>query len=114
MLFITERCVFELSGNGLELIEVAPGIDVDRDILGQMEFKPRIANTLKTMDPRCFMEALMGLNGTLASVGWLFAAMAGGWMYSSVGFEGFGPTIAVASIIGAALVLTGRFQPARN
>jgi propionate CoA-transferase len=40
VLYVTERCVFELTENGLRLAEVAPGIDIERDILGQMDFKP--------------------------------------------------------------------------
>ncbi len=49
MLFVTERCVFDVTGDGLRLIEVAPGIDVDRDILAQMEFRPAIADTVRPM-----------------------------------------------------------------
>jgi propionate CoA-transferase len=40
VLYVTERCVFALSADGLELNEVAPGIDVERDILAQMDFRP--------------------------------------------------------------------------
>jgi propionate CoA-transferase len=42
VLFVTERAVFRLQPDGVELIEVAPGIDVQRDILDQMEFRPLI------------------------------------------------------------------------
>jgi propionate CoA-transferase len=59
-LYITERCVFRLVEDGLELIEVAPGIDVEREIFGQMEFRPRIGAHLKAMDARIFAEQPMG------------------------------------------------------
>ena len=62
ILYITERCVFELSPNGLKLIEVAPGIDVEKDILEQMEFKPIIGDDVKLMDDRIFRDALIGLS----------------------------------------------------
>ena len=60
VLYITERCVFELTEEGLHLIEVAPGIDVERDILSQMDFKP-IIDTYKVMPLRVFSRDLMGL-----------------------------------------------------
>lgn len=49
ILYVTERCVFRLTPDGLQLIEVAPGIDVRKDILEQMEFEPRVAEDLKVM-----------------------------------------------------------------
>ena len=39
-MYVTERCVFDLSPKGLELIEIAPGVDIERDILKRMEFEP--------------------------------------------------------------------------
>ena len=54
VLYVTERAVFELSGDGLVLREIAPGADLDRDILGQMDFKPVIAADLKRMDEAFF------------------------------------------------------------
>jgi len=59
--YITERAVFRLTASGLELIEIAPGIDLERDILAQMEFVPKVARNLHQMDPLIFQEALMGL-----------------------------------------------------
>ena len=60
-LFVTERCVFRAMGGTLELIEVAPGIEVQRDILDRMAFRPTISNDLKPMDMRVFSPAPMGL-----------------------------------------------------
>lgn len=52
--YITERCVFRLTRSGLELIEIAPGVQLDRDVLQHMEFTPRISRCLALMDPRIF------------------------------------------------------------
>ena len=65
VLFVTERCVFEIVENGLMLIEIAPGIDLERDILDLMEFRPLISENLKTMDERIFRNEIMGLNEIL-------------------------------------------------
>lgn len=64
VLYVTERCVFELTVDGLELVEVAPGIDIERDIVAQMGFRPLIRE-LRSMDPRIFAPAPMGLSDTL-------------------------------------------------
>ncbi|MDR2076689.1 MAG: hypothetical protein LBP61_07145 [Desulfovibrio sp.] len=61
VLYLTERAVFELKKDGLHLIEVAPGIDIEKNILPHMEFKPVISGTPKPMDPRIFTDAIMGL-----------------------------------------------------
>lgn len=53
-LFITERAVFERNDVGLVLTEIAPGINVERDIVAQMEFQPQISDQLKIMDQRLF------------------------------------------------------------
>jgi propionate CoA-transferase len=61
VLYITERCVFRLCAEGLELIEVAPGIDVERDILAHMDFKPHMPRPPALMDQRIFSLESMGL-----------------------------------------------------
>jgi len=68
VLYVTERCVFRRGRDGMELIEVAPGIDVDRDILGQMEFTPIVRNP-GIMDPRIFRDQPMELEETLLGIG---------------------------------------------
>ncbi len=60
VIYVTERCVFQLTEHGLELIEVAPGIDIERDILPNMAFKPHIHNPV-TMNPRIFFDQPMDL-----------------------------------------------------
>jgi propionate CoA-transferase len=59
--YITERAVFELTDSGLALIEIAPGIDVERDILRHMEFEPDISEGVRTMDDRLFRQESMGI-----------------------------------------------------
>ena len=65
VLYITERCVFELTAEGLALVEIAPGIDVERDILAKMEFKPIITRNPAIMDRRIFLPESMGLRDDL-------------------------------------------------
>ena len=58
--YITERAVFELTEKGVALIEIAPGIDLQKDVLDQMNFTP-IMDDVKLMDARLFNEEKMGL-----------------------------------------------------
>ena len=61
VLYITERAVFQLRPDGVTLIEIAPGIDLQTQVLDQMAFMPKIAPDLKLMDSRIFREEKMGL-----------------------------------------------------
>ena len=58
---ITERAVFRVTQDGLVLTEIAPGVDLQKDVLAQMEFAPRIASDVKEMDARIFRDAPMGI-----------------------------------------------------
>jgi len=62
--YVTERCVFRRTPRGMELTEVAPGIDIEKDILRHMQFKPIIDNP-KPMDTRIFKAGPMGLEQEL-------------------------------------------------
>lgn len=64
VLYVTERCVFRLTKRGLELSEVAPGVDIERDILAHMAFEPVIRG-VGPMDPRIFQPERMGLESEL-------------------------------------------------
>ena len=64
VLYVTERCVFRLQPEGLQLIEVAPGIDIERDVLSHMAFRPIIGD-VALMDPRIYQSKPMGLATTL-------------------------------------------------
>jgi propionate CoA-transferase len=54
VMYITERAVFELTASGLKLVEIAPGVDIEKDILGHMAFKPEISGKLKNMPESAF------------------------------------------------------------
>jgi len=64
VLYVTERCVFRRTAEGLELVEVAPGIDLERDILALMDFRP-LVRAPEPMDRRLFRPEPMGLDRTL-------------------------------------------------
>ncbi|RJX69389.1 3-oxoacid CoA-transferase [Vibrio sinensis] len=61
VLYITERAVFKLGEQTLELIEIAPGVDLQKDVLAKMDFVPVISPNLALMDARIFCDAPMGL-----------------------------------------------------
>ncbi len=60
VLYVTERAVFELTDTGLRVVELAPGIDLEDDVLAHMEFMPQF-DTPRPMPAVLFREALMGL-----------------------------------------------------
>ena len=60
VVYVTERAVFRLTKEGVTLTEIAPGVDLQKDILDQMGFKPVVSKDLKTMDPRIFIPGRMG------------------------------------------------------
>jgi propionate CoA-transferase len=68
ILYITERCVFALGPDGLELVEVAPGIDIAQDIAAFMDFAPVIRKEPRLMDARIFRPEPMGLREELLRV----------------------------------------------
>lgn len=68
VLYVTERCVFQLCDEGLELIEIAPGVDLQRDILDHMDFVPVMKRPPVPMDPRIFRDEPMGLRRDLLDI----------------------------------------------
>jgi propionate CoA-transferase len=61
ILYVTERCVFRLLDGRITLIEIAPGIDLEKDILAHIDFMTVISPELKLMDPGIFHEKWGGL-----------------------------------------------------
>jgi len=68
VLYITERCVFELTPKGMKLTEIAPGVDLEKDILQQMSFKPLYDNPIPHMDLRIFHDETMGIKNDLFNI----------------------------------------------
>ena len=65
VLYCTERALFKLVKEGIELVELAPGIDLENDVLSMMEFRPQINSNLKIMDKRIYTNGLLGLKNRL-------------------------------------------------
>ncbi|HSF27395.1 MAG TPA: hypothetical protein VLC50_07765, partial [Actinomycetes bacterium] len=61
VLYVTERAVFRLTPDGLELIELAAGVDLERDVLAHMKFTPKVADPVREIDPRCARPEPLGL-----------------------------------------------------
>jgi propionate CoA-transferase len=68
VLYVTERCVFALNDNGMELVEIAPGVDLEQDILALMDFATIIKGLSRLMDGRIFRPASMGLKDDLLTL----------------------------------------------
>ncbi|MGD1987759.1 MAG: CoA-transferase, partial [Desulfobacterales bacterium] len=68
VLYITERCVFALTTGGMALVEIAPGIDLEKDILSQMDFKPIVKGQPRLMDERIFRPEPMDLKTDLLTL----------------------------------------------
>ncbi len=68
VLYVTERCVFQLTTDGLELIEIAPWLDLEKDILAHIAFEPIMNGVPRLMDARIFAADLMGLKDDLLTV----------------------------------------------
>ena len=68
VLYVTERCVLRLGADGMELIEVAPGVDIERDVLARMDFKPIIRRDPVLMDAAIFAAEPMNLRQRMLAV----------------------------------------------
>ena len=69
VLYVTERCVLQLTGEGMELVEIAPGIDLQQHVLSRMAFRPIVRGTPRLMDARIFRDGVMGLRKGFTSGG---------------------------------------------
>ena len=56
VIYVTERAVFELTREGVSLIEIAPGVDLESDILDRMGFAPHIGKVPRVMDEMLFTD----------------------------------------------------------
>ena len=65
IMYVTERAVFRLDKNELILEEIAPGIDIEKDVLSHMNFKPKLSTEIKEMDGRLFGKPPMNIRNDL-------------------------------------------------
>ncbi|WP_135554343.1 acyl CoA:acetate/3-ketoacid CoA transferase [Paenibacillus cymbidii] len=68
ILYVTERAVFDLTPDGIRLIEIAPGVDLEKDVLGQMDVVPLVSPSLKLMDAAIFRDEPLGLAERLVGI----------------------------------------------
>jgi len=68
VLYVTERAVFRLCAEGIELTEIAPGVDLERDVLAQMDFRPVLNGTPKLMEAAIFRDGKMGLRERMLAI----------------------------------------------
>lgn len=68
VLYITERAVFALTPEGMLLTEIAPGIDLEKEVLAQVDFPVKVSKNLKLMDARIFDEKLMGIKDQISDL----------------------------------------------
>jgi len=61
VLYVTDRAVFRLGPEGIELVEIAPGVDLERDVLARVDFAVRMPRPPRLMDARLFRAAPMGI-----------------------------------------------------
>jgi propionate CoA-transferase len=66
--YVTERCVFALTDKGMALVEIAPGVNLEKDIVAMMDFKPLVKDTPHLMDERIFSPEPMGLKDDLLTL----------------------------------------------
>ncbi|MFZ7128381.1 MAG: acyl CoA:acetate/3-ketoacid CoA transferase [Desulfobacterales bacterium] len=68
VLYVTERCVLQLTAKGMEVIEIAPGVELQKDVFDQMDFKPLVRDPLPQMDARIFRPEPMGIKENITAI----------------------------------------------